>query len=172
MRTPSCTWVSLTQPDDAQASDDFCGRMEVTTRENSRPDTCRERVDCCRIWSGSTTESGGSPGLMGRAGSFAQVTVYWRYRDLEKVGKGEHKNEILGLDKRQLESELMSDGISFEGDFVQDQKSGQGAEKWPDGTMYAGEFYNDLKNGKGLMVWPDGDRYSHCLLQKRLVNIR
>lgn len=66
----------------------------------------------------------------------------------------------------------MADGISFEGDFVQDQKSGQGAEKWPDGTMYAGEFYNDLKNGKGLMVWPDGDRYSHYLLQKRLVNIR
>ena len=45
----------------------------------------------------------------------------------------------------------------FEGQFVEDERSGKGSYTWPSGDRFEGEFGADLKNGPGSFYFANGD---------------
>ncbi|MFC3196146.1 hypothetical protein ACFOET_00835 [Parapedobacter deserti] len=50
-------------------------------------------------------------------------------------------------------------GGVYKGEWVDNQRHGQGTYTWSDGEWYEGEFYRDKRNGTGLYTWPSGERY-------------
>lgn len=46
-----------------------------------------------------------------------------------------------------------ANGASYEGDFVNGDRTGKGVEKWPDGGSYEGDFVNGAHTGKGVYKW-------------------
>ena len=74
---------------------------------------------------------------------------------------------------------LWSNGESYEGDYLKDERTGKGVYNWPDGsfyegdflagkrhglgtyksangTIYEGEWFDDLQHGHGTLIKPDG----------------
>jgi hypothetical protein len=51
------------------------------------------------------------------------------------------------------------DGADYEGEWLNDKRSGQGILYFTDDVVYFGQFENDLINGQGTMTWPDGGKY-------------
>ena len=54
---------------------------------------------------------------------------------------------------------VYTDKTTYEGDWVQTKKQGQGTETWPNGYIYKGEFRNSEWSGKGTLIFPDGSAY-------------
>ena len=50
-------------------------------------------------------------------------------------------------------------GSVFEGNFLNDLKSGYGKMTWLDGGVYEGNWKNGTQNGYGKMTWSDGNVY-------------
>lgn len=50
-------------------------------------------------------------------------------------------------------------GVVYEGQWVDGRREGQGAETKPDGERYEGQWSNNRENGKGKKSWPNGDSY-------------
>jgi len=48
------------------------------------------------------------------------------------------------------------DGSTYEGEFVNDEMTGEGTYLWGDGRKYVGRWENSKMNGKGILIWPDG----------------
>jgi hypothetical protein len=49
-----------------------------------------------------------------------------------------------------------ADGTIYNGNFIENKKSGQGFLMFPNGGRYEGEFLFDLLNGKGVKICADG----------------
>jgi hypothetical protein len=47
----------------------------------------------------------------------------------------------------------------YEGNYVDDKKTGYGVFSWPSGSRYEGNFTEDFRDGFGLMHWADGTTY-------------
>jgi hypothetical protein len=47
----------------------------------------------------------------------------------------------------------------YEGNYVDDKKSGYGVFLWPSGSRYEGNFKDDFRDGFGIMQWADGTTY-------------
>jgi hypothetical protein len=54
---------------------------------------------------------------------------------------------------------LRSKGMTYVGDFQEDQKHGVGTITWDDGRKYEGHFEDDSFHGSATMAWPDGRKY-------------
>ena len=54
---------------------------------------------------------------------------------------------------------VYTDKTTYEGDWVQTKKQGQGTETWPNGYVYKGEFQNSEWSGKGTLIFPDSSTY-------------
>ena len=52
---------------------------------------------------------------------------------------------------------------SFEGDYVDDLRTGHGLMEWPDGTRYEGEWEGDLPDGRGVFAFSTGQVYEGSL---------
>jgi len=52
-----------------------------------------------------------------------------------------------------------TDNTTYEGEWVETQKHGQGVETWPNGYIYKGEFKNSAWSGQGILIFPDGATY-------------
>jgi len=50
-------------------------------------------------------------------------------------------------------------GHSYEGNWVEGNRTGQGTYTWGTGTKYVGDFVNAKKHGKGYHVYRDGSSY-------------
>lgn len=50
-------------------------------------------------------------------------------------------------------------GVVYEGSWVDGRREGQGVEIKPDGERYQGNWANNRENGKGKKTWPNGDSY-------------
>lgn len=50
-------------------------------------------------------------------------------------------------------------GVVYEGSWVDGRREGQGVETKPDGERYEGGWANNRENGKGKKTWPNGDSY-------------
>ena len=48
---------------------------------------------------------------------------------------------------------------SYEGDFFDNNITGNGEYKWENGDIFIGDFINGKMHGKGLYKWPDGGEY-------------
>ena len=48
---------------------------------------------------------------------------------------------------------------SYEGEYFNDKREGQGIFTWSSGNTYKGKYMNDERNGFGSMMWTDGSRY-------------
>jgi len=48
------------------------------------------------------------------------------------------------------------DGSRYEGQFLDDNRNGQGMLTFPDGKKLSGQFKNNRLDGHGTMIWPDG----------------
>lgn len=55
---------------------------------------------------------------------------------------------------------LRMNGSTYEGEFREDQKHGQGVLTWDDGRQYRGQFEDGKFHGSAVMTWPDGRKYS------------
>ena len=53
-----------------------------------------------------------------------------------------------------------ANGDKYEGDFVNDVRSGDGKYIWANGDTYEGEFYNNLMHGWGKYTWAEGRIYT------------
>ena len=51
-------------------------------------------------------------------------------------------------------------GSTYEGNWANGQKTGQGTFKWPNGDVYVGSFKNDVMSGRGTYTWPNGNVYT------------
>ncbi len=54
---------------------------------------------------------------------------------------------------------IYTDKTTYEGEWVQTQKHGQGIETWPNGYIYKGEFKNSAWSGQGKLTFPNGATY-------------
>ena len=54
---------------------------------------------------------------------------------------------------------VYTDKTTYEGQWVQTKKHGQGTETWPNGYIYKGEFKNSEWSGQGILTFPDGSTY-------------
>lgn len=52
------------------------------------------------------------------------------------------------------------DGRHYQGDFVNDEMHGKGTATWPNGSWYKGDWYHNHRSGNGILVFANGDRYS------------
>jgi hypothetical protein len=52
-----------------------------------------------------------------------------------------------------------TDGSSYDGYWVDDNRHGNGIQKWSDGSSYQGEWENDKRHGNGVQKWSDGRSY-------------
>lgn len=50
-------------------------------------------------------------------------------------------------------------GVVYEGSWVDGRREGQGVETKPDGERYEGTWSNNRENGQGKKTWPNGDTY-------------
>ena len=48
---------------------------------------------------------------------------------------------------------------TYEGEYLDDKKHGQGEFKWASGGNYRGGYQHDIKTGYGEMYWADGSIY-------------
>ena len=55
--------------------------------------------------------------------------------------------------------EYASSGDVYEGDYLNDQKTGKGIYKWANGNVYEGDFLNGQLTGKGIFKKANGDVY-------------
>jgi hypothetical protein len=62
----------------------------------------------------------------------------------------------LGADTARVE---LPNGDVYEGEMVDDRRTGQGTYTWADQRTYVGTFLNDRRHGRGELAWPNGDRY-------------
>jgi hypothetical protein len=49
-------------------------------------------------------------------------------------------------------------GERYEGDIVDNTRSGRGVMTFRDGTRYEGQWRDDAANGRGVMTLPSGER--------------
>lgn len=63
----------------------------------------------------------------------------------------------LKVEKRPLVE--LQDKITYEGEWLGDNKHGYGIQKWPDGAVFEGNFVNGTANGYGIFIHTDGDKY-------------
>jgi hypothetical protein len=56
----------------------------------------------------------------------------------------------------------------YEGNWVNDQKSGIGKLIYVNGTVYEGEFFESKKSGFGKFTWPDRSHYEGSWIQDRI----
>lgn len=54
---------------------------------------------------------------------------------------------------------VYTDKTTYEGEWIQTKKQGQGIETWPNGYIYQGEFNNSVWSGQGVLTFPDGSTY-------------
>ena len=47
----------------------------------------------------------------------------------------------------------------YEGDFLNNMRSGKGRMEWASGGCYEGDFLDNSRSGKGRMTWPSGEYY-------------
>ena len=66
--------------------------------------------------------------------------------------------------KRDGKGKYISEEETYEGDWKEDHKEGEGLLQYKDGLEYKGHFEKDKFNGKGEMKWPDGTYYSGYFL--------
>ena len=66
------------------------------------------------------------------------------YADGPRVEKGPHTFES---------------GAVYTGEWLGENRDGNGTQKWPDGAQYIGEWRNNKAEGKGVFTHVDGDVY-------------
>ena len=58
------------------------------------------------------------------------------------------------------ENRIIQEAVRFqvyEGEFVEDKRSGTGSYSWPSGDRFQGEFVDDAKDGKGEFFFSNGN---------------
>ncbi|KAK6591123.1 hypothetical protein RS030_111737 [Cryptosporidium xiaoi] len=63
----------------------------------------------------------------------------------------------LKVEKRGLVE--LQDKITYEGEWLGENKHGYGVQRWPDGAMFKGNFSNGVASGYGVFIHTDGDKY-------------
>lgn len=48
---------------------------------------------------------------------------------------------------------------TYEGEYYNDVKQGEGIFRWASGNVYVGSYKNDERDGQGEMTWTDGSKY-------------
>jgi hypothetical protein len=85
---------------------------------------------------------------------FARVFIT-KENDLFDIYEGNIRNSTFN-GKGKL---ILSNGIIYEGDFVDGEKSGSGTIFYPDGTVYEGQIEKGELKGKGKMTWKNRYEY-------------
>lgn len=55
---------------------------------------------------------------------------------------------------------IVDTGSRYQGDWIDNQRHGEGTFYWPDGEYYKGSYANDQRNGMGSYYWPNGEKYT------------
>eukprot|EP00747_Dinoflagellata_sp_TGD_P197122 gnl/TRDRNA2_/TRDRNA2_68104_c0_seq1.p2 gnl/TRDRNA2_/TRDRNA2_68104_c0~~gnl/TRDRNA2_/TRDRNA2_68104_c0_seq1.p2 ORF type:complete len:335 (-),score=47.99 gnl/TRDRNA2_/TRDRNA2_68104_c0_seq1:143-1147(-) len=91
-----------------------------------------------------------------------------RGHDLAGVGGGDlaYEGSYRGAMKHGV-GRLRMNGCTYEGDFLNDLKNGNGVLTWDDGRQYCGQFKEGKFHGSAVMTWPDGRRYCGQYVEDR-----
>jgi hypothetical protein len=79
-----------------------------------------------------------------------------------------YDGEILDDMRTGQGSYLWADGHRYEGQFVANRMQGEGTYFWPDGRTYQGSFVADKRQGRGLLRWPNGDVYEGGFVDNKM----
>lgn len=111
---------------------------------------------------GQATESGDHAPIL--SGAITQV------KEMNELNP-EVQKQVEGLEPFEAESNedfsdlptmgpfKYEDGSTFQGQYCQGQRCGNGKCVWPEGFYYDGYWYNDMRNGKGRLIHEEGDVY-------------
>lgn len=61
----------------------------------------------------------------------------------------------------------ISNGITFQGDFINGKRQGYGKNIWENGDVYEGSWENDMQNGWGRNLWIDNSKYIGCYVNNQ-----
>ena len=92
----------------------------------------------------------------------------------KEKGKIEKEEDIKALNSYQVLEQLkenqnclyklpcvyFENGISYEGEWLEFKRHGQGIQKFPCGIIYQGQWNQDKAHGQGILLHPNGDKYS------------
>ncbi len=53
---------------------------------------------------------------------------------------------------------MLLGGGRYEGDFIDDKRTGRGIFNWPDGNRYEGDFLDGKMHGRGILTFANKDR--------------
>ncbi|KAH8740989.1 hypothetical protein FG386_002535 [Cryptosporidium ryanae] len=77
----------------------------------------------------------------------------------EKTIEKKKTPPVLGLKVEKRGLIELQDKITYEGEWLGENKHGYGVQRWPDGAVFKGNFSNGVANGYGVFIHTDGDRY-------------
>lgn len=102
-------------------------------------------------------------------------TCMWRngdkYVGTMKDGQMHGKGQLTRVDGLEYDGEwenglkhgvgiLISDELTYNGQFANDNFNGKGEVKYTNGDKYVGQFANGTKHGKGDYTWKNGEKFS------------
>lgn len=70
-----------------------------------------------------------------------------------------YEGKYLNKDRTGKGIYIWPNGERYTGDFLAGKRHGVGAYVWANGDRYEGEYVNDERHGKGTYTWANGDRY-------------
>jgi hypothetical protein len=110
----------------------------------------------CRSWTARSTHRSNVGGEFLTSRLFASLSP--RDGDRQDATEISYEGEWLDNMKHGI-GLLRMHGMTYQGDFEKDKKSGHGVLIWEDGRQYSGQFEDDDFHGSGRMVWPDERQY-------------
>ena len=98
-------------------------------------------------------ESGSKTKLRDKAECFITLGIFTRERGPTQSVMDKELNYLHLLIVQKL---TLINNIVYTGDWVNNQKQGNGNELYPDNAKYEGQFSSNTKHGQGTFTWPDG----------------
>jgi hypothetical protein len=64
-------------------------------------------------------------------------------------------------------TKIYKSGNVYDGDFLNNQRTGKGIFRWNNGNVYDGDFLNNQRTGKGIFRWNNGNVYEGDFLNDK-----
>lgn len=81
---------------------------------------------------------------------------------ISDLKKGVGDNESAQLPKKNVDEDgkgyfTWASGATYEGETVNERRTGFGKQTWVNGSNYEGQFLNDMRHGNGRHQWSAGE---------------
>ncbi len=77
----------------------------------------------------------------------------------QNYDSAQYEGDIVNEERSGKGMILYSNGNSYNGEWKNDKRNGYGTFYWAEGKKYEGDWVKDERNGKGTFTWENGDKY-------------